>query len=99
MQLMNKSLERKFQKTGKQDIEDPIVIAKFFNPVGRGTWFATEYDPISKVFFGLVHLLEKEWGYFSLEELENVSLPFPWSHGLGIERDRYFEPTPVSELT
>ena len=94
MSLVTKAIIQKFQKTGKQDVENPVVIAKFFNPVGIGTWYATEYDPITKVFFGLVHLLEKEWGYFSLEELENVKLRF----GLGIERDIHFEPTPVSEL-
>ena len=103
MSLVTKAILQKFQKTWKQYVENPVVIAKFFNPVGIGTWYATEYDPDTKVFFGRVDLHESEWGYFSKEELENVSLPFPWSHKsyfgeLGIERDIYFEPTQDSEL-
>tara|TARA_R110002020_G_scaffold448734_1_gene661649 strand:- start:714 stop:998 length:285 start_codon:yes stop_codon:yes gene_type:complete len=94
MQLLTKAIIQKFQKTGTQDVENPIVIAKFFNPVGIGTWLATEFDPITKVFFGRVDLQEREWGFFSLEELENVKLRF----GLGIERDIHFEPTPINEV-
>ena len=94
MQLLTKAIIQKFQKTGTQDVENPIVITKFFNPVGIGTWLATEFDPITKVFFGRVDLQEREWGFFSLEELENVKLRF----GLGIERDIHFEPTPINEV-
>ena len=36
--MMTKELERKFQKTGRQeDVADPVVIAKYFNPYGRST--------------------------------------------------------------
>jgi hypothetical protein len=35
-----------------------------------------------------------EWGYFTLSELESVTLKF----GLSIERDIFFEPTKISEL-
>ena len=94
MKLLTKAIIQKFQKIGKQDIENPIVIAKFFNPVGIGTWFATEFNPITKVFFGRVDLHESEFGFFSLEELESVKLRF----GLGIERDIHFEPIPINEV-
>ena len=94
MKLLTKAIIQKFQKIGKQDVDDPIVIAKFFNPVGIGTWFATEFNPITKVFFGRVDLHESEFGFFSLEELESVKLRF----GLGIERDIYFEPIPINEV-
>ena len=94
MKLLTNAIIQKFQKTGTQDIENPIVIAKFFNPTGIGTWLATEFDPITKLFFGRVDLIEKEWGSFSLEELENMKLRF----GLGIERDKHFEPTPINEV-
>jgi hypothetical protein len=49
------------------------------------TWYATEFDG-EDLFFGLVDGLEKEFGYFSLSELESVDGPF----GVGIERDLYF---------
>jgi len=34
-----------------------------------------------------------EWGYTSLEEMEGVTVG-----GLGMERDRNFDPTPISKL-
>ena len=43
MKLMNKEIERKFKKIGRQeDVKDPIVVCKFFNPSGGGTWWSTE---------------------------------------------------------
>jgi len=98
MKLITKELEKRFKQVGSQEnVKDPIVICKFFNPVGQGTWFATEYNPDEKIFFGYVSLFgdhNDEWGYFSLSELESVELPF----GLGIERDLHFRETPVSEI-
>jgi hypothetical protein len=43
MKLMTKEIEARFAKVGKQEnVKDPIVICKFFNPTGAGTWYATE---------------------------------------------------------
>ncbi len=98
MQLLTKDLLQRFEKVGRQeDIADPIVVAKFFNPTGAGTWYATEYDPASKMFFGYVSIFgdwNDEWGSFSLEELQQYSGSF----GIGIERDRYFDEQPISEI-
>jgi hypothetical protein len=53
MKLMTKELEKKFAQVGSQEnSKDPIVIAKFFNPIGAGNWYATEYDPEMRTFFG-----------------------------------------------
>ncbi len=98
MQLMTKELENKFKKVGRQEhIEDPIVVAKFFDPTGPGTWLATEYDPGARLFFGWATLglgpSCDEWGYFSLQELESVR----GAWGLGIERDLYWQPKTMSE--
>ena len=91
MKLLTKEILKKFEKVGSQEeVKDPVVIAKFFTPWTHWTWFATEYDPENKIFFGLVEGHEKEWGYFSLEELEKVKGPFR----LGIERDMMFDPEP-----
>jgi Protein of unknown function (DUF2958) len=46
------------------------------------------------VLFGYVCGFENEFGYFRLSELEAARGPL----GLPIERDPYFEPTPVSKL-
>ena len=57
MKLLTKEIEKRFTEVGNQEnLEDPIVVAKFFNPTGAGTWFATEYDPEEKEFFGYVSL-------------------------------------------
>jgi hypothetical protein len=43
MKLITKEVESLFKKIGRQEkVDDPIVIAKFFNPTGPGTWYATE---------------------------------------------------------
>jgi hypothetical protein len=74
-----------------------VIVAKFFNPQGAGTWYATEYDPAEKMFFGYVSIFgdwNDEWGYFSLQELE--SYLGPW--GLGIERDLYWTEEKASSV-
>ena len=95
---MTKELLQRFEKVGSQENEnDPIVIAKFFNPCGAGTWYATEYDTETKIFFGYVSLFHDhndEWGSFSLDELQK----FQGQLGLGIERDRFFDEQPISEV-
>lgn len=97
MKLLTKELEARFAKVGRQEgNKDPLVIARFFNPCGAGTWFATEYDPVDKIFFGYVSIFgdwNDEWGYFSLAELED----FKGAFGLGIERDLHFSEKPMSE--
>ena len=98
MKLLTSELLRRFAKVGRQEqVKDPIVVAKFFNPSGAGTWYATEYDAESRCFFGYVSLFgdhNDEWGSFSLEELENYRGRF----GLGIERDRHFRERSISEI-
>lgn len=99
MKLLTKELLKRFAQVGRQEDEsDPLVIAKFFNPTGAGTWYATEYDPQDQIFFGYVSIFgdwNDEWGSFSLSELENYQGKF----GLGIERDLYFGEKRISEVT
>ena len=98
MKLLTKDLLKRFEQIGRQeDSSDPLVIAKFFNPCGAGTWYATEFDPNDKMFFGYVSIFgdwNDEWGSFSLDELENYRGKF----GLGIERDMYFDEKRISEV-
>ena len=74
--------------------EDAKAVVKYFTPDANWTWYASEYDPVAKQFFGLVDGFERELGYFNLEELEALRGPF----GLPVERDLYFKPIPLSEL-
>lgn len=98
MKLLTKELEARFQKIGRQeDVSDPLVIAKFFHPLGAGTWYATEYFPDERIFFGYVSLFNDEndeWGYFSLEKLQMYRGPI----GIGIERDLYFSEQRISQI-
>ena len=98
MKLVTKTLEKRFAEVGRQEhVKDPIIIAKFFNPQGTGTWLATEYDPVDKIFFGYVSIFGDhcdEWGSFSLKELEDYKGKF----GLGIERDLYWKEAKSSEI-
>ena len=98
MKLLTKDILDKFKKVGSQEATpDPLILAKFFNPTGIGTWYATEFDPENKIFFGYVSLFgdeNDEWGSFSLTELEE----FKGRFGLGIERDRHFEGRFISSV-
>jgi hypothetical protein len=98
MKLMTKTLERRFAQVGSQEeIKDPVIVAKFFNPTGAGNWYATEYDPETRIFFGYVSIFgdwNDEWGSFSLDELEE----FRGRFGLGIERDLHFPEQRASQV-
>jgi DUF2958 family protein len=95
----NKLLPKKVRKLlpplgSTEGQRDPKAVVKFFTPDSAWTWFATEYDGADQ-FFGLVDGFERELGYFSLKELLRVR-----GHlNLPVERDLYFEPTPLSELS
>src|SRR6266496_5545066 len=99
MRLMTIELEKRFLKVGSQEeVEDPVIVARFFDPAGSGNWYATEYDPKDKMFFGYVSIFgdwNDEWGYFSLAELES----YVGQLGLGIERDLYWEEVKASTVT
>lgn len=93
MKLLTKAIESKLPKLNTTD-ETALAICKFFTPDSSWTWYATEYDPVDKIFFGLVDGFEIEYGNFGLKELEEVR-----GHiGLPIERDLYFTPKPVEEI-
>ena len=75
-----------------EDIEDPIVHVKLFHPLGKATWFLTEYDPEDKIAFGFALITDGELGYIPLTELEKIDI-----RGLKVERDNYWTPKPLSE--
>lgn len=86
-------LPRLYSQDGK-DPKDVPIVCKFFTPDSSWTWYVTEGDgyvgddgKTDYQFFGLVHGLETELGYFCLSELAEATGPF----GLHIERDMHFD--------
>lgn len=100
MDLLTEQLVKEFPALYSTDHLPPEkvrIIAKFFYPRGAATWYATEYDPIDRLFFGYANLGDPqcaELGYFSLDELET----FKDNIGIEIERDLYFGEHYLSEV-
>jgi hypothetical protein len=96
MKLMTKEIEQKARAQFPLGSSlDQMIVAKFFNPTGLGTWYLMNQDPEDPDYlWGIVNLFEVEEGSFSLSELEAVRGPL----GLGIERDLHFKPVPAQEV-
>ena len=102
MKLMTKEIEKRLEKfpiysqDGKG--KEAEVVCKYFSPVGAWTWYVLEGEKKGESdyeFFGIVvNEHGKEYGYFTLSELEGVRLPF----GLRIERDKFFSNCKVKDL-
>lgn len=96
--LLTNELRTLFTKSfplGSQEAKgnDAKVVAKFFFPMGRYTFFATEGSPDGDDFLFFGYCLSAitpdfdEWGYTSLAELQGLSV-----HNLRIERDAFLTP-------
>lgn len=93
MKLLTKEIEAKLAKhplysTDGKNIKQ--ILVKFFTPDSSWTWYVVEGNRQPNgdwSFFGLVDGHEKEWGYFTLSELQEAR----GNMGLPIERDMYFD--------
>ena len=98
MKLITKKIENELAKyplysqDGKG--KEAVAICKFF--LQGFTWYVLEAQKNGNdyEFFGIVDGLEKEYGYFTLSQLQ--SLRGRW--GLTVERDMYFKPTKVKDI-
>ena len=102
MKLLTQEIKKKLPKLGETSEQaDSVALVKFFDPTGSWTWFVVEGEEQEDgdwLFYGLVHGFEKEFGYFRLSELEHCKDGQTGLKALPIERDLYFQPTPVSRL-
>jgi hypothetical protein len=89
--LLPKSVAKTLPALYSQDGKGYNAIARvrYFCPRNGWEWFATEYDPEDRIFFGLTNGWESELGNFSLDEFEENKR---W-----IFRDEYFQPKPLQE--
>jgi len=88
MELLTEELKSQLPKIYEQEGSgDPKVFIKYFFPAGNWTWFVTEGQPEGDdfLFFGYVIGMEREWGYFTLKQLEEIDVQH-----LSVERDLYF---------
>ena len=96
--LMPDSIRKRLPKlysTEKGLIGDKVAYARYFFPMGAYTAYLLEYDPKSRIGFGAVTMgYGWELGNMSLDEMEEVKI-----HGLGIERDLFFSPKKLHEIT
>jgi len=97
MQLLPDDIAKQLPPLYSQEEQggDAIAVAKFFTPWTGWTWYASEYDPEKRLFFGIVVGQEREFGYFSLDEMEAIRGP----GGLTIERDLHWKPRPLKECS
>lgn len=86
MILLTPELRERLLANGRRRGLDHVPVVKFFNPLGIGTWLATELDEDGDTLFGLADLGDPELGSFSLAEMQALELPL----GMGIERDILF---------
>lgn len=78
MELINEDLKQVFRNYPLYSQEgkdmDATVIAKYFFPLSNATWIITEAQECLEGdwrLFGYMYIMEWEWGYVMLFELQN----------------------------
>jgi hypothetical protein len=96
MKLLTQELINKIPPLYGQDGKgsNALAFVKLFTPDSTWSWYITELDPEESLCFGLIDGFEKELGYFSLNEIEQIKGPM----GLEVERDISFQPTKLKNL-
>ena len=96
MKLLTKKITEQAQKQYKKgdNIDDQMIVAKFFNPMGSWTWYLMNLHEDKDYAWGIVDGFAVEMGSFSMSELQSTKLPL----GLGIERDILFQPIQARQL-
>lgn len=81
MILLTPDLRERLLANSRKRNVDHVPVVKFFNPLGAGTWLATELEADNTTLSGLADLGFgcPELGYFDLGEMQALRLPF----GLG----------------
>jgi len=98
MKLFTKEIDKQLfaQYPKGSNLDNQMVVAKIFNPYGRGVWYLLNSDPQDPDYiWAIVDLFEPEMGSVSRSELQTIKVP---PFGLGLERDIYFSPKPAKEV-
>lgn len=100
MKLLTRKIRKRLPKlygTENVPLGEKFVHAKLFTPDSSWSWFileGQEQEDGDFLMFAWVIGLERELGYVSLRELENVRGPL----GLPVERDLFFKPRLLREV-
>ena len=97
MKLLRNRIEDQLQAQYQlgNHLEEQRVIAKIFNPYGRGTWYLLNQDPeYPNYLWAIVDMYEVEIGSVLKSDLETIRLT---DANLPLERDRYFKPLNAKE--
>lgn len=98
MKLFTADIDKKLfaQYLKGSDLANQVVVAKIFNPYGRGTWYLLNSDPEDPEYlWAIVDLGDIEVGSVNRSDLENIRIkPFM----LGLERDLSFTPMNAAEI-
>jgi hypothetical protein len=98
MKLFTKEIDNKLFKQYPMgaNLENQVVVAKIFNPYGRGVWYLLNSDPNDPDYiWAIVDLIDVEMSSVSRSELEELRVP-PFR--LPLERDLYFAPISAKSL-
>ena len=89
--VLTKALERKLTPPTEGG---EVAQVKFFTTFADWTWYAAEYDPDTRRFFGLVvSPYARELGYWTLDDLMSIQFGY-----LGVERDKNWEPMALKNI-
>lgn len=99
MKLFTKEIDDKlFKQYSKgSDLKNQNVVAKIFNPYGKGRWFLLNSDPSDPDYLWAIVEMggEIEIGSVSRRQLENIKIG---GYKLPLERDLYFTPVNAAKL-
>ena len=96
--MMTKAIAERTPKLYETDGQgyNAVAQAHYFSVWMNWDWYLTEYDAESGLAFGLVKGFERELGYFSLKEFEDVNNLKGFQI---VERDICWTPCKLSEIS
>lgn len=99
-EMMTEELRKDLPDLYSQDGKgmDAVAVVHYFSAYTGWDWYGTEFDGEDQ-FFGLVKGFETELGYFSLKELSEVKVKVGGMEVPAVERDLYWTPTPLKDLS
>jgi hypothetical protein len=94
MKLFTKEIEKKLQAQYPKggDLASQEIVAKIFNPYGRGTWYLINQDPDDPDYLWVIaKITHTEVGSVSKNELEKTRVPIIGGYKEPLERDLSWE--------